>query len=333
MSFDVTICEMSPRDGLQFLGGGRVDTPRIVPLEHKRALVQALRAAHLPYIEVGAFVSPKVTPQMADSDALAADLRPAAGELLAGLVPNLKHYARLQAGPLNCVALFVSASEQYAQANTRASIEDLMRWAREVAEAARADGRALRAHVSAAFQELAADANFDVKTVVQLSARLLQMGCTCVALADTNGETNPRRVREVLEHVRREVGLERVAVHLHDQNGAGLANALAALDAGVRTFDASLGGIGGSATAAALKPGGKPAAGNIATEELVDMLERMGLRTGVDRAALLRAGAQLYQITQLTGDFAPPSRLLREQLGYGVRWEARAASGAQGRDG
>ncbi|MFO0839776.1 MAG: hydroxymethylglutaryl-CoA lyase [Phycisphaerae bacterium] len=321
----VTLCEMSPRDGLQFLGGEKTASPRLIPLEFKLRLIEALRAARLPYIEVGAFVSPKVTPQMADSDVLGPRLTARPDERLAALVPNARHYARFRASGLNTVALFVSASEAYAQANTRSSVEDLMTWAGEVAALARAEGKSLRAHVSAAFQELTAGATFDPKRVVDLTRRLIELGCACVALADTNGETNPRRIRELLAIVEREVGLEHVGVHLHDRNGAGLANALAALDAGVRTFDASLGGIGGSATAAGLKSGAARAAGNIATEELADMLERMGVQTGVDLDALARAGELLFEITRQTGDFAPPSRLLRERLGYGVIWAREPA--------
>lgn len=310
---------MSPRDGLQFIAAGVGARSALVPLDEKLALVRALIAARLPFIEVGAFVSPRVTPQMADSDALAAALatpdRARGAPVLAALVPNLQHYQRFRLTRLDGVSLFVSASEAYAQANTRASIEQLAAAAVEVAHAARRDGRTLRAHLSAAFQDIADGRQpSDLSRVVDLARRLVDVGCDCVALADTNGDSNPRRVREVVHAVADAVGIERVAVHLHDRNGAGLANALAALDAGVRVFDASVGGIGGSAVAGAFRGAKAGWAGNIATEELVDMVERMGLTTGVDFDALLDAGRIVDRITRAATGSPPPGRLLREHL-------------------
>lgn len=309
---------MSPRDGLQFIAAGVGAAAHHVPLEARLQLVRRLIAANLPFIEVGAFVSPKVTPQMADTDALCAALAADPGPphiVLAALVPNLNHYQRFRATRLHCVSLFVSASEAYALANTRASAEDLMRAAADVAAAARHDGRTLRAHLSAAFQDIADGRRpSDLPRVIDLAQRLVQMGCECVALADTNGDSNPRRVREVVRAVADAVGLPRVAVHLHDRNGAGLANALAAFDAGVRIFDASVGGIGGSAVAGALKGENAGWAGNVATEELVDMFERMGVSTGVDPHALLDAGRIVDQITRTATGSPPPSRLLQAQL-------------------
>ncbi len=311
---DVLICEMSPRDGLQFLGGPSKESPALVPLARKLALIEALRAAGLRFIEAAAFVSPRVTPQMADSDALCrqAALTPREGEMLAALVPNAKHYERFRATSLNVVSLFVSASEEYSRRNMGAPIADAMQWAADVAQAARDDGRRLRAHVSAAFQDIAAgERDSDLATVVDISRRLAEMGCEQVALADTNGEANPRRVVEVCQAAAGAIGMQRVAVHLHDRNGWAAANAYAALEAGVRTFDACVGGLGGSATASSLIRGGRRAvAGNIATEMLVAMFERVGFRTGVDLGGLMRAGEILCDITRATGDPPPPSRML-----------------------
>lgn len=345
----VTICEMSPRDGLQFLGSAAA-APRLLPLDLKVELVETLRTAGLPYIEVGAFVSPKVTPQMADTDALCARLTPRTAASpshstrLAALVPNVRHYARFAATSLDTVALFVSASQAYAQANAHASVDQLLEWALQVADAARADGRRLRAHVSAVFQDIASgERASNLSVVLRLIERLFHCGCDCVSLADTNGDSHPGRVADVLDSVRNAFGLDRIAVHLHDRNGAGIANALAAYQVGVRIFDASVGGIGGSIKAAGLKDtvaapsshsptssctGHQPRhrtpiiAGNIATEELVDMLHRMGAETGVNLDRLISAGEIIYRATRLTDDFSPPGKLLRERLGYGIDWRS-----------
>ena len=194
-----------------------------------------------------------------------------------------------------------------------------------VASRARRDGRLLRAHVSAAFQDIETSTRkSDVATVVDVSRTLLvEYGCQYLTLADTNGTTNPARVREILDAVGNAVGgLGRVGVHLHDRYGTGIANALAAWEHGVRIFDASVGGVGGSVAANIVAGGTSPnIAGNIATEELVKMFEGMGVRTGIDLTSLVQnAGSIIYEICRETGDFAPPSTMLRDQLGYGVIW-------------
>jgi hydroxymethylglutaryl-CoA lyase len=317
---DVTICEMSPRDGLQFLGG-EINAPALVPLERKIELVRALLAAKLPFIEVAAFVSPKITPEMADSDALARSLAPVHGVQLAALVPNLKHYERFRATTLDTVALFVSADEQYSAKNMGAPLADTLAWAQQVAAAARADGRRLRAHVSGAFQQVYTGTDSDPAVVARVVRELHALGCEQIALADTSGETHPRRVQAVIRALESEVPIAVLAVHLHDRGGIGLANALAAYEAGVRIFDASVAGIGGSATAAAPGAAGRTfTPGNVATEELVNLFERMGLRTGVELEELLAAGRLIAEIMSGTGDGAPPSRLLRERLGRGLAW-------------
>lgn len=317
---DVTICEMSPRDGLQFLGGDK-NAPTLIPLERKLELIHALLAAKLPFIEAAAFVSPRVTPQMADSDALAQRLAPAPGVQLAALVPNLRHYERFRATRLDTVALFVSADDDYSVRNMGAPLAETLAWARQVADAARADGRRLRAHVSGAFQQVYTGADSDLAVVARVVRELHALGCEQIALADTSGESNPRRVRAVFRTLESEAPIDVLAAHLHDRGGIGLANALAACEAGVRIFDASVAGIGGSATAAAPGAAGRAyTPGNVATEELVNMFERMGLRTGVDLDALMTAGRIIADIMSATGDGAPPSRLLRERLGRGLAW-------------
>lgn len=317
---DVLICEMSPRDGLQFLGGGA--SPRVVPVERKLALCEALARAGLPFIEAGSFVSDRVA-QMKDTDELCrrlSEFRTTVPNVQwAALVPNMKHYPRFAACGFDTCALFVSASEKYSQKNVGMPLEEAMSAAGEVASAARIDGKRLRAHLSAAFQEMYTEVTpSDLPLVLRLTGRLLEMGCEHVSLADTDGAAQPGRVRAVIAAAVREFGATRVAVHLHDRYGQALANALAALEAGARLFDASVGGIGG--TPAAKSASQRTMAGNLSTEDLAWMLEGMGFKTGVDFERLLDAGRQVYAITQYTGDSAPNSRWLRERLGATIEW-------------
>jgi len=329
-SADVKICEMSPRDGLQYVGGpDALATGRIVSLELRLRLIEALIAAGLRHIEVGAFVSPRGTPQMALSDALGQQLDPrvAPGLELAALVPNEAGYRRFKATRLNVVAIFPTASEAHAQKNFGGRpVDEVLAMAGDVAQRAHADGYAVRGHVSAAFQDMAvATGSSDLETVVRVCRTVLNdFRCDYVTLADTNGTTNPARIGEVLDAVGNALGgLDRIGVHLHDRYGTGTANAYAAWLKGVRIFDASLGGVGGSVAASVVAGGdGRQMVGNVATESLVAMFEGMGVSTGVDVDALMSgAGAILNEICLAAGEFSPPSGMLRERLGYGITWE------------
>lgn len=301
---DVRICEMVTRDGLQSLP---VDRP--VAVERRAALVGGLLRSGLDFIEVGAFVSPRAVPQMADTDVLCARLRRSDGTDFAALVPNIKHYERFARSGLNVVSLVVSASEAYAQFNTRMSVEESMGASFEVAGAAQRDGFKIRAHLSACFQDLDGS-DSDAGLVVGLTRRLLEMGCHHVALADTKGTTHPRRVRTILDAVRDEVGLDRVGVHFHDSYGQGVANCFAALEAGVRIFDTSVGGIGGTPFRGAAhdQPGG---GGNVATEEWVWLLERHGLTTGLNIDELVEAAGAVAEIVRECGYPPLPSKFMR----------------------
>jgi hydroxymethylglutaryl-CoA lyase len=263
---------------------------------------------------------------MALSDELgrALDRGAAEGLELAALVPNEAGYERFKASGLNVVAIFPTASEAHARKNFGGrSIDEVLAMAGDVSRRALADGYALRGHVSAAFQDMAtATARSDLDTVVRVCrAVLLDFGCAYLTLADTNGTTNPARVGDVLDALADSLGsLERIGVHLHDRYGTGIANAFAAWQRGVRIFDSSLGGVGGSVAASAVA-GGAGMVGNIATESLVAMFEGMGASTGIDVDALMTdAGPILNEICTLAGEFSPPSQLLRDWLGYGTRW-------------
>jgi len=314
----VKICEMSPRDGLQYLGGL---AGRIIPVESRLELIEALIAAGLLEIEAGAYVSPKGTPQMAVTDELGQRIEPRPGLDLTALVPNEAGYQRFKASRFNVVALFPTASEAHARKNfSGRSVDEVLAMAGSVADLARADGYALRGHVSAAFQDMAvATDRSDLAMVVRVCRAVLEdFGCAYLTLADTNGTTNPARIGEVLDAIGDSLGgLDRVGVHLHDRYGTGIANAYAAWLKGVRIFDASLGGVGGSVAASRAAGGdGKQMVGNIATESLVAMFEGMGVRTGIDNEKLVGdAGAILNEICQAAGESPPPSGMLRERLG------------------
>ena len=202
-------------------------------------------------------------------------------------------------------------------------MDEVLAMAGDVSRLALRDGYALRGHVSAAFQDMAAAAaGSDVETVARVCRVVLEdFGCEYLTLADTNGTTNPARVGAVLDAVGSALGgLDRIGVHLHDRYGTGVANAYAAWQQGVRIFDSSLGGVGGSVAASAVGGGGM--VGNVATESLVAMFEGMGVRTGIDVDALMDgAGAVLKEICDAAGEFSPPSGMLRDRLGFGVRWE------------
>ena len=273
----VHIVEVGPRDGLQ-------NEPQGVTLAVRRALIERLAAAGLREIEAGAFVSPRRVPQMAGSAELLQALREGPSPLdaqiaLPVLTPNLQGYEAARAAGARRVAVFAAASESFSQKNIQCSIaESLARFA-PVLAAARADGVAVRGYVSCViacpYEGVVAPA-----AVAQLAGTLADMGCYEISLGDTIGVGTPATVTALLQVVMRSVPLDRLAGHFHDTYGMGVANAHAAYTLGVRTFDGSVGGLGGCPYA----PG---ASGNVATEDLVYLFDGMGVPTGVDRDALV----------------------------------------------
>jgi len=282
----ITVYEVGPRDGLQ-------NEPDTVPTGAKVELVARLAAAGLHRIEVTSFVSPKWIPQLADADAVAARVPREAregredreGAVYSALVPNERGYARLREAELPVAAFFVSASETHNRRNVNRGIAEHLERLRPVAERARADGVGLRAYVSTVCG-CPYEGEVPVAAVVDLVQRLDALGADEISLGDTIGVGTPGQVRELVAAVGDAVPLERVALHLHDTYGRALANVQAGWEAGVRTFDASLGGLGGCPYA----PG---ASGNVATEDVVDLFERQGLATGVDLDALVDTTAWL----------------------------------------
>jgi len=271
----VTIVEVGPRDGLQ-----NEATP--ISTDAKVALIDTLSASGLTHIEVTAFVNPARIPQLADAEEVCKRIERRDGVTYSALVPNARGYERATAGAdLRDIAVFLSASETHNERNIGCSLEEAFDRYGEVLALARNDKVRVRGYVSTAFG-CPYEGHVPMERVVEVARRLLAMGCAQVSLGDTTGMANPSQVARTVEALRAHTEPGQIALHLHDTRGTGLANALSGLGAGVTTFDASVGGLGGCPYA----PG---ATGNVATDELVYMLHEMGVQTGVDLAVLLDA--------------------------------------------
>lgn len=280
----VTVYEVGPRDGLQ-------NVDETIPTEVKVAFVDALSEAGLPAVEVTSFVSPEWVPQLADGAEVMEAIERREGVRYPVLVPNMKGLENALAAGAREVAVFTAASEEFSERNTNASIEETLERFAPVAERARDEDLRLRGYVSTAFG-CPFQGDVPVEDVVRVTGRLLELGCDEVSVGDTIGVADPRQVNEVISTLGSCYEIDRLALHLHDTWGRGLANVMAGLGCGVTTFDTSAGGLGGCPYA----PG---ATGNLATEDLVALLDRMGVETGVDLEALARASIALEEATGL----------------------------------
>jgi hydroxymethylglutaryl-CoA lyase len=272
----VTVVEVGPRDGLQ-------NEASAISTGDKLEFVNRLSAASLPVIEVSAFVSPRWIPQLADAAAVFAGIDRRPSIRYSALVPNLAGLDRAAAAGVSEVAVFAAASETFSQKNINQSIEASLDTYRAVCARAREQGMRVRAYVSTAFG-CPFEGDVVPARVADVAGALIEMGAFEVAVSDTIGIAHPGQVPGVVDAVAARVPLEQIALHFHDTRGTALANVLTALDLGVSTFDASCGGLGGCPYA----PG---ATGNLATEDLVYMLNGLGIGTGVDLAALMQASA------------------------------------------
>ncbi|MBW2716505.1 MAG: hydroxymethylglutaryl-CoA lyase [Deltaproteobacteria bacterium] len=295
---DVGIYEVGPRDGLQ-------NEVEFVPTVSKLELIALLVASGLRRIEVASFVSPSWIPQLADADDVVAGLPRSEGVSFGALVPNEKGYERFRAaGQIDIAGTFISASETHNQKNVNCSIDDQLTRLAPVFESARADGVAVRAYLSTVCG-CPYEGEVAVSAVVDLARKLIERGAAEISLGDTIGIGSPNQVRALVRAVASEVPIERVALHLHDTYGRALANAQAGFEEGVRIFDSSLAGLGGCPYA----PG---ASGNVATEDLVDLFEREGIRTGIDLDSLVDASAWLERDVL---ERPLPGRVFRARLG------------------
>lgn len=276
MAEHVSIVEVGPRDGLQ-------NEAVPVPVEVRVELVGQLARAGIRRIEVGSFVSPRRVPQMAGTGDLVRSLPQTNGVAYGVLVPNEQGAREAVELPVHEVAVFASASETFSQRNINCSIDESIERFRPVMALAAARSLPVRGYVSCVLG-CPYEGDVPLRSVVDVSLRLAALGCREISLGDTIGVGTPRNARQMLEAVASELPLASLAVHFHDTRGQALANILACLDAGVRTVDSSVAGLGGCPYA----PG---ASGNVATEDLVYMLDGLGMTTGIDLRAAVAAGA------------------------------------------
>lgn len=299
----VKICDVSLRDGMQIL-----NRHAVIPIEVRLQLLEALIRSGVPYIEVGSFVNPRVVPAMRDTSDVLRQM-PAYGGQIAALAPTLSYYEQLrEAERVNTVALFVSASEQYSQKNTRMSVAEAVSAAGRIAKAARIDGYRLRGYLSYSFRDPSQSGGLTpVDKVTEICGQLAGMGCETIALSDTDGMASPNDIERLVRYVDEQMGLDHIGVHLHDRRGLGVTNAYVAYQVGVRSFDASVGGIGGAITV-------RHSIGNVSTEELVAMFESIGVETGVDLEPLIEAGCRVSQMADYVGDPPPPSKIILDEI-------------------
>jgi hydroxymethylglutaryl-CoA lyase len=270
----VRIVEVGPRDGLQ-------NEPATISIADKIAFVNRLVDAGHRVIEVGAYVSPKWVPQMAGTAEVFAGIERRPDVRYTAIVPNLAGLARAQQAGVEEVAIFPAASETFSRRNLNQGIEEMLTSSRAVCDRARAAGQRVRGYLSTCFG-CPFEGSVPVDRVSELTARLIDMGVYEVALSDTIGVAHPRQVQDVIDVVTRHTSVAQLALHLHDTRGTALVNVYAGLQAGVTTFDSAAGGLGGCPYA----PG---ATGNLATEDLVYMLDGLGIVTGVQLGGIIEA--------------------------------------------
>jgi len=276
----VKIVEVGPRDGLQ-------NEKEIVSVETKTKFINLLSRTGLKVVETTSFVSPKWVPQMADNSQVYQAIQKSENVNYPVLVPNLKGLeSALQVG-VNEIAVFVAASETFSKKNINCTIEESMKRAEEIVAVALKNNVRVRAYISTVLG-CPYDGYVPVKRVAELAKRLVKMGCYEISLGDTIGVGTPASMRLLLEEVLKEVPVDKIAVHCHDTYGQALANILTALELGVSVIDSSVAGLGGCPFAAG-------ATGNVATEDVLYMLDGMGIKTGVNMQKLLEAGEFICQ--------------------------------------
>ena len=274
MGEQVRIVEVGPRDGLQ-----NEKTP--VSVEARISFIKALVDAGLHVVEVGAFVSPKAIPQMTGSDQVLRGVSQISGGEFHVLVPNEKGYEAARAAGARVIAVFGSASEGFSRANINCSVAESIERFKPVIARARSDGIKVRGYISCVLG-CPYDGETKPQAVVDVAKVLWDLGCYEISLGDTIGVGTPRKAKELLRAVAGHVPIVHLAMHFHDTYGQALANLYAGMEEGARVIDSAAGGLGGCPYA----PG---ATGNVATEDVVYMLEGMGIATGVDMAKLVQA--------------------------------------------
>ncbi|NIB39269.1 hydroxymethylglutaryl-CoA lyase [Pseudomaricurvus alkylphenolicus] len=279
----VRIVEVGPRDGLQ-------NEKQPIDASTKIALIEQLADAGVSYIEAGSFVNPKWVPQMAGSDTIFEQMSRRQGVTYAALTPNLKGYERAVAVGAGEVAIFAAASEAFSQKNINCSIEESLDRFAPIMSAAREQNVTVRGYVSCVVG-CPYEGDVSPEKAADVAKQLLDMGCYEVSMGDTIGVGTPGSVARMLEACLVDIPAEKLAVHLHDTYGQALANILAALQMGINVVDSSVAGLGGC-------PYAKGASGNVATEDVVYMLDGLGIEHGIDLDKLINAGDRICQQLQ-----------------------------------
>ena len=308
----VQVYEVGPRDGLQ-------NESTVLPVDTKAEFIERLAASGLNIIEATSFVSPKWVPQLGDADLLFSMLPHRPGLRFPVLVPNVNGLERAVAAGATEIAVFASATESFARRNLNRSVDDALKMFAPVVDAARSNGMWVRGYVSMCFGD-PWEGNVAPAQVVGVCARLVEMGCEQLSIGDTIGVATPGHVHELLRSLH-SAGIEpgQLAVHFHDTYGQALANTFAALEAGVTTIDASAGGLGGC-------PYAKSATGNLATEDLVWMLDGLGIETGIDLDVLLATSNWMAERLGRSS----PSRVVRALSASGASGASGASRGSGG---
>ena len=275
------IVEVGPRDGLQF-------ETAFFPTDKKIELIDLLSDSGLSRIEVSSFVHPKVIPHLKDAVEVFAKIKKREDGVYSALVPNIKGCRRALESPVDEIALFVSASEAHNQKNVSMSVDESLQGFKEIGKLALEAGKGIRGYIATAFG-CPYEGKILQERVRDIALTYADCGVSEISLADTTGMANPLQVRELLTYLQDELSDLRIAVHFHNSRGLGLATAFAAYQSGIRIFDSSVGGLGGCPTAVG-------AMGNITTEDLVNMLEEMGVPTGIDFDTLLKAAGLVQKV-------------------------------------
>ena len=277
----VKLVEVGPRDGLQ-------NEAKPVPTAVKIELIHRLQNAGLPVIQATSFVSPKWVPQMADNAQVIAGIRQKPGVNYPVLVPNRKGLDAAIAAGCKEVVIFGAATEAFSKKNTNCTIAEGIARFSEVAHVALEHGMKVRGDMSVCLG-CPYEGEVDPQAVVRLAREFDQLGCYEIDIADTIGTGTPGRTKRVIEAVAKHIAIDRLSIHMHDTYGMAIANIYAALECGIATFDSSVAGLGGC-------PYAKGATGNVATEDVVFMLQGMGIDTGIDLDALVDAGGFISDV-------------------------------------
>lgn len=278
----IVITDVGPRDGLQ-------NQAIILDVEQRLQLIRAITSAGVGSIEVGSFVSPRAVPAMQGTEDVIFGLQNDTGAHYTALIPNMKGYERALVAGARAVTMVLYASDAMAQKNANMSMAQADSVAADILSRAKADGIEVTATISVAF-DCPFEGVIDPSVVRTSAANFLSLGADQVVIADTIGAADPQRVRSLTADLVSDHGATQLGCHFHDTRAMGLANVFAAVESGVRRFDSSIAGLGGCPFA----PG---ASGNVATEDVVMMLEQMGFATGIDITALLRASDVAVQLT------------------------------------